>query len=105
MGRQRGPSISGRYSSGNKTPGLRIVAGTEGPAEGTEANAAKIAGARARCRDYEGKPRKERSDAGIPKNRGRRGPRGPFNKRHAPSADETGGKRAQAFLRMRPLSR
>jgi hypothetical protein len=50
----------------NKTP-FRVVAGTDGPAEGPESNAAKIAAARVRCRNFDGKPRKVRSDAGIPK--------------------------------------
>src|SRR5437763_10909554 len=87
----------------NKTPGLRIVAGTEGPDEGTESNAAKIAGARDRGRNYDGKPRKVRSDAGIPKKRGRRGPRGAYHKPIAPSAGEIEAKRAEAYLRMEPL--
>jgi hypothetical protein len=83
----------------NKTPGLRIVAGTEGPAEGTESNAAKIADVRARCRNYDGKPRKVRSDAGIPKKRGRRGP---YHKPIAPSAGEIEAKRAKAYADMEP---
>jgi hypothetical protein len=85
----------------NKTPRLRIVAGTERPAEGTESNAAKIEAVRTRSRNFDGKPRKVRSDAGIPKKRGR--PRGVYHKPVAPSADEIEAKRARAYADMEPL--
>jgi hypothetical protein len=81
-------------STENKTPGLRIVAGTEGPAEGPESNAAKIAAVQARSRNFDGKPRKVRSDAGIPKKRGRRGP---YHEPIAPSAGEIDNLHSQAF--------
>jgi isopentenyldiphosphate isomerase len=62
----------------NKTPGLRIVAGTDGPGEGPESNAAK--------------PRKVRSDAGIPKKPAKA----------AKAAGEIEMKRAQAYADMEP---
>jgi hypothetical protein len=72
----------------NKTP-FRVVAGTDGPTEGPESNAAKIAGVQARCRNYDGKPRKVRSDAGIPK-------------KAAKADGEIEMKRAQAYADMEP---
>src|ERR1700737_4948216 len=72
----------------NKTP-FRVVAGTDGPTEGPESNAAKIAGVQARCRNYDGKPRNVRSDAGIPK-------------KAAKADGEIEMKRAQAYADMEP---
>ena len=76
----------------NKMPGLRIVAGTDGPAEGPESNAAKIAAVRVRCQNFDGKPRKVRSDAGIPKKPAKA----------AKAAGEIEMKRAQAYADMEP---
>jgi hypothetical protein len=76
----------------NKMPRLRIVAGTDGPAEGPESNVAKIAAVRVRCRNFDGRPRKVRSDAGIPKKPAKA----------AKAADEIEMKRAQAYADMEP---